>query len=377
MNLTKTVQKTPIDVNLDLAGPVYQEEAHTTKSSPKYDEEHLWWEHLDLTQPLSRANFMFTLTQYPIVVVNFYAPWCHWCQRLEPAWEAATAAIHGKYPEGTDGRIRYAKVDCVAEAELCKEHFITGFPSLRVFRRAHDDIYVEGRHEHEAYTGDRTKEALEKFGDTLVLSAGQPHIKHDNLTAAPRVAGCNIAGFVLVKKVPGTLHFTARDEHHSFDHNWMNMTHVVHAFHFGTLPSLHKYYMLKRLHPMGLTKDWLDKLQEQRFYSLNPQHTHEHYLQVVRTTVQPLHGGRANSYDAYEYVAHSHTYISDQQPTAKFSYGLSPLQVVVKELPKHWYKFLTTTCAVIGGVFTVAGILDSMLYSTLSMARKVELGKQG
>ena len=55
--------------------------------------------------------------------------------------------------------------------------------------------------------------------------------------------------------------------------------------------------------------------------------------QVVRTTVQPLHGGRASSYDAYEYVAHSHTYISDQQPTAKFSYGLSALQVRSKVVP--------------------------------------------
>ena len=74
---------------------------------------------------------------------NFYAPWCHWCQRLEPAWEAATKAVHEKYPEGGDGRIRFAKVDCTAEAELCRAHFITGFPSIRVFRRGHDDIYIQ------------------------------------------------------------------------------------------------------------------------------------------------------------------------------------------------------------------------------------------
>lgn len=49
------------------------------------------------------------LVRLPAVVVNFYAPWCPWCQRLAPAWEAATNQIHDKYPE-TDGRIRLAKV---------------------------------------------------------------------------------------------------------------------------------------------------------------------------------------------------------------------------------------------------------------------------
>jgi len=43
------------------------------------------------------------------VVVNFFAPWCHWCQRLEPTWEAASNEVHDKYPEA-DGRIRFAKV---------------------------------------------------------------------------------------------------------------------------------------------------------------------------------------------------------------------------------------------------------------------------
>ena len=49
----------------------------------------------------------------PAVVVNFYAPWCPWCQRLEPTWELVTRAVHDKYPD-SDGRIRYAKVRQVA-----------------------------------------------------------------------------------------------------------------------------------------------------------------------------------------------------------------------------------------------------------------------
>jgi hypothetical protein len=85
---------------------------------------------------------------------------------------------------------------------------------------------------------------------------------------------------VLVKKVPGTLHFTARAEGHSFDHAWMNMTHVVHGFYFGSRPTPRKYYELRKLHPLGLNPEWLDKLHGQEFFSEHPQHTHEHYLQV-------------------------------------------------------------------------------------------------
>jgi hypothetical protein len=88
------------------------------------------------------------------------------------------------------------------------------------------------------------------------------------------------AGFVLVKKVPGTMHFTARGEGHSFDHEWMNMTHMVHSLYFGMVPTARKFGELRKLHPLGLKSDWLDKLSSQVFLSDHPQHTHEHYMQV-------------------------------------------------------------------------------------------------
>lgn len=65
------------------------------------------------------------------------------------------------------------QVDCTVEVDLCRSHFIQGFPSLRVFRKGHDDITVGGVHGHEAYMGDRTLEALTAFADVLVPSAGK------------------------------------------------------------------------------------------------------------------------------------------------------------------------------------------------------------
>lgn len=34
------------------------------------------------------------------------------------------------------------QVDCTKEQQLCKDHFVTAFPSIRVFRKAHDDVMV-------------------------------------------------------------------------------------------------------------------------------------------------------------------------------------------------------------------------------------------
>jgi hypothetical protein len=156
-----------------------------------------------------------------------------------------------------------------------------------------EQIKQQGTHQHESYLGDRTKHELVAFADSLVLSAGAPHAQKGQLVAAPRVHGCNLAGFVLVNKVPGTLHFVARAEGHSFG-GWMNMTHKVHSLRFGARLTARQTRELRRLRAAvggggggglggggkGAGVDWQDRVAGQLFFSDILQHTHEHALQV-------------------------------------------------------------------------------------------------
>ena len=67
-----------------------------------------------------------------------------------------------------------------------------------------------------------------------------------------------------------------------------------------------------------------------------------------------------------------------QRPGIKFTYHLSPMSVVVTERTVPFYHFITTLCAIIGGMYTVFSMLDSFVYhGSKILKQKTALGKQG
>lgn len=58
-----------------------------------------------------------------------------------------------------------------------------------------------------------------------------------------------------------------------------------------------------------------------------------------------------------------------QVPEAKFSYDLSPMSVHVKERRRKWYDFLTSVLAIVGGTFTVVGVLDNVLFRVIKQKK--------
>merc|ERR1712157_392180 len=63
-------------------------------------------------------------------------------------------------------------------------------------------------------------------------------------------------------------------------------------------------------------------------------------------------------------------------PGVYFFYEFSPLMVQISEKRTPFFHFITQVCAIIGGVFTVTGLLDRVVYGTVKQLKN-NMGKLG
>jgi len=304
-----------------------------------------------------------------LVMVDFFAPWCIWCRRLEPVWQNTARKLMGSHHK-VKSPIRLASVDCTKESALCQKHYIRAYPTIYMF--LHGDSKPR-----EAYHGERTTTALisraHKVYEGDMHEADQKkrelHAEdQQDMTAKGHDdmghEGCNVAGRLMVKRVPGNFHLNLHSPRYSHDHELVNASHTVHRLNFGDPVTEHRIQNIMYLQgslPDGLQSDFLtDHLDNKVFIAQMKNYTYVHYLKVVSKKYE----GFSSKYPAlhtYLYSAFSNEHKEDTVlPSVMIQYDLSPMTVVARYKKQPFYHFITNFCAIIGGVFSIIGIIDRL-----------------
>ncbi|VDP18148.1 unnamed protein product [Soboliphyme baturini] len=171
--------------------------------------------------------------------------------------------------------------------------------------------------------------------------------------------GCRLEARFSINKVPGNFHLST----HSSEKQPSNpdMRHIIHSIRFGDDPT--------------------DKMKIGSFDALRsyerPGFSFEYVLKIVPTIHDDINGKRMYSYQ-YTYAHKEYIGVSlggYVLPSVWFRYDLTPITVRYYERRQPIYAFITSICAIIGGTFTVAGIIDSLIFTASQMYKKFEIGK--
>ncbi|XP_072546385.1 protein disulfide-isomerase A6-like [Salminus brasiliensis] len=73
-------------------------------------------------------------------MVEFFAPWCGHCKRLEPEWTAAATEVKDQ----TKGKVKLGAVDATVHQGLASRFGIRGFPTIKIFSKGEDPEDYEG-----------------------------------------------------------------------------------------------------------------------------------------------------------------------------------------------------------------------------------------
>jgi len=333
-------------------------------------------------------------------------------------------AIHPYSDEDYDHAVKVTlpvvvvKVDCVDHKYLCnRQEQIRAYPTLRLFI---DGQPWEGGSD---YKGHRTvmemvdwlkhmeeqhKTKMEALGETENDSIRTLHTAHeaakeymgvdsdyknknankytrdntqnsklgpiynnwkDDETIVAR--GCQLSGHLLLDRVPGNFHILARSKHHDLEPAMTNVSHIVNSLSIGH-PASQRNFKYTPLNTNGtinsvIPNEVRSKLSPMDGNVYTTEHLHEsyhHYLKVVTTRSKD-----ANLYQILPNTQLSY-YTNDMVPEAKFVYDLSPISVTYRMESRRWYEYVTSLFAIIGGIFTIVGMIESTIHSAVSSSTK-------
>ncbi|KAL7473546.1 hypothetical protein ACHAXS_013981 [Conticribra weissflogii] len=381
---------------------------------------------------LDEDTLNIALERNKFVFVDFYANWCSHCRDLAPTWETLAEIMYEAAEYRADNHFEskglsehdytaeeYAeavkvelpvfigKIDCVDHHDLCMRKNIRAYPTLKFFvdgeekgdYRGHRTVMEfthflaemedKFRGEGEAKKSEEVKEVAtdrtirneshEEYA--RALSATRHKIQHTWVDEDH--PGCQLSGFLLVDRAPGNFHIQAQSKTTELAAHLTNVSHIINHLSFGKPFSSYFIKNGMKNTPPGFLES-TRPFDGNVYVTHNEHEAHHHYLKVITTDFEPEKTKKSperkkkyllkeqDHQRAYQVLQSSQLslYRSDIVPEAKFTYDLSPIAVSYTVKYRHWYDYFTSVMAIIGGTFTVVGMLESSLYAVSSKKRR-------
>ncbi|KAL9253609.1 Endoplasmic reticulum-Golgi intermediate compartment protein 3-like protein [Drosera capensis] len=183
--------------------------------------------------------------------------------------------------------------------------------------------------------------------------------------------GCNIYGFLEVNKVGGNFHFSPGK---SFQQSGVHV-HDMLAFQKDSFNITHR---INRLTFGDYIPGVVNPLDGVHWTHATPNGMYQYFIKVVPTVYTHVNGHsiQSNQFSVTEHFRTASVGHLQMLSGVFFFYDLSPIKVNFTEQHVSFLHFLTNVCAIVGGVFTVSGIIDSFVYhGHRAIKKKIELGK--
>ena len=83
---------------------------------------------------------------------------------------------------------------------------------------------------------------------------------------------------------------------------------------------------------------------------------------MVPTTYTDINN---NFWHVHQFTASSNEVVSNMLPAVYFRFDLSPVTVRYWQYKENFNHFLIQICAIIGGIFSVTGIIDALIHQSV------------
>ena len=185
--------------------------------------------------------------------------------------------------------------------------------------------------------------------------------------------GCQVYGHIDVARVQGNIHVApgrSLSRHHrhihdlsAFESNLVNTSHIIKHLSFGQdIPG--------RVNPLDGSVSIAD----------HTSMSFQYYIKIVASMFSNLDGDvvYSNQFAVTRNKKRTDEVMSETSlPGVFFIYEFAPMMIKYAERRRSFLHFMTSVFAIIGGVFTVAGMVDSVVYFSVNIIKKkMELGKQ-